>query len=344
MKNFVRSPAFASLPKHGALVAVYNTAIAVVLAVLGFGGGFAVNFVYSQCIGLSVWLLTDVARRLLWPNRPAPTLLLISVLLGALPIAWLGGTWTASRLLGLRWRAEGSLSSLLITAGAGFLATIYFWEREKMAELEAKAAHEKSRAEIVERQIAEARLKLLQTQIEPHFLFNTLANLQVLIHSNPERARLMLDHLDGFLRAALTAARKEETTLADEFALLRNYLEILAIRMGPRLQFRLELPDSLAAAALPPMLLQPLVENAVKHGIDPKLEGGEITVSAERAGGILVLKVSDTGAGLGPASPGTGIEHVRQRLKAVYGGRASLEIADNGRAGVTATLRLPLEM
>jgi len=340
-----RTAAFAMLPKHGAYVAVYNTAIAGVLAGIGFGGGFAVNFVYSQCIGMCVWLLTDVARRLLWPGRPAPRVLLIPLLVAALPVAWLAGTWTAARLLGLPWHAGGYLTSLLVTAAAGAIAIFYFWERDRLAELEAQAARERSRAETIERQVAEARLKLLRAQIEPHFLFNTLANLQALIEADPKRARQMLDHLDGFLRTALTAARTERARLADEFRLLRDYLTILAIRMGPRLQFRLDLPESLATATLPPMLLQPIVENAVKHGIEPKVEGGEIAVTASVEDGTLVLEVRDTGTGLGGSTSGTGtgLRHVRERLSELYGARGSLAITENSQGGVTATLRLPLE-
>lgn len=340
-----RYAALASLPKHGAYVAVYNTAIAGLLAGIGYGSGFAVNFVYSQCIGMFIWLLTDVARRLLWPGRPAPRVLLIPLLVGALPVAWLAGTWTAARLLGLPWHAGGYLTSLLVTAAAGAIAVFYFWERDKLAEFEIQAARERSRVESIERQIAEARLQLLQAQIEPHFLFNTLANLQALIEADPKRARQMLDHLDGFLRTALTSARTERARLVDEFRLLRNYLEILAIRMGPRLSFRTELPEPLATATLPPMLLQPLVENAVRHGIEPKVEGGEIAITAHAANGTLVLEVRDSGSGLGGSTPGTGtgLQLVRERLNALYGDRGSLTITGNADGGVTATLRVPLE-
>lgn len=340
-----RPAAWALLPKHGLYIALYNTAIAALLTAVGFGGGFFVNFVYSQCIGLTAWLLIDTSRHLLWRGGWPPAVPMLLIVVVSILAASVGGTWLAASLFGHPWRAHSHLTSLLITAVAGSVAVFYFWEREKIARLEAAAAQDKSRAETVERQIAEARLRLLQAQIEPHFLFNTLANLQALIPADPARAQLMLDHLNEFLHAALAASRKERNSLADEFALLRDYLEILAIRMGKRLRYRLDLPDSLARAEMPPMLLQPLVENAIKHGLEPKIDGGEIAVRASAGGGRLVLEVTDTGLGLGAAATsgtGTGIAQVRERLAAVYGGSASLEFTGNPGGGVAATLRLPL--
>jgi LytS/YehU family sensor histidine kinase len=220
---------------------------------------------------------------------------------------------------------------MVISGVAGVIAVGFFWER--------------ARKEAIQRLAAEAQLRLLQAQIEPHFLFNTLANLQALIGTDPGRARSMLDHLNVYLRAALTAARRERNTLGDEFALLRGYLEIIAIRMDRRLRYRLELPEELAGAEVPPMLLQPLVENAVKHGLEPKLEGGEIAVAATAGGGALTLRVTDTGVGLGGAPTSdtrAGIAQVRERLAALYGGAASLEVVSNPAGGVIATLLLPL--
>jgi two-component sensor histidine kinase len=345
MTRSARLAACATLPANILYTVIFNTVIAALLAAVGFGGGFGVNLVYSQCIGLPAFLLSHGARRLLWPNQRTPIAMLLPLLVATLLLAWFGGTWLAALLLGHPWRAEGYLTSLMITAAAGFVAVLFFWEREKVAELETEAAQQKSLTETIERQAAQARLALLQAQIEPHFLFNTLANLQALIGADPARAQVMLSHLNDFLRASLSAARKDRNTLAEEFALLRDYLELLSIRMGARLAFRLDLPQELAQIQVPPMLLQPLVENAVKHGLEPKVEGGEVTVIARREGGRVVLHIADSGMGFAAAATsGTnvGLAHLRERLAAIYGAGASLVIAENAQGGVSVTLDLPL--
>jgi len=345
MTYSARLAACATLPANILYSVIFNTVIALLLTAVGFGGGFGVNLVYSQCIGLPAAVLSQGTRRLLWPDQRAPVALLLPLLVASMLLAWFGGTWLAALLLGHPWRAEGYLTSLVITAVAGFVAVLYFWEREKVADLQTEAALQKSRNETIERQAAQARLALLQAQIEPHFLFNTLANLHALIGAEPARAQTMLSHLNDFLRVSLSAARKDKFTLAEEFALLRDYLELLSIRMGTRLAFRLDLPQELAQTQVPPMLLQPLVENAVKHGLEPKVEGGEVTVVARREGSRIVLEVADSGMGFAAAATsGTnvGLAHLRERLAAIYGEAASLDIAESAQGGVSVTLDLPL--
>ena len=320
--------------------AVFNTALAGLLTAVGLGaemhpgigGRFYVNFVYSQCIGLPAWLLIDVARRLLWPDQRPRVLVFLPMVIVSLLAATYGGTWLGALILGHPWSMRTPLTSLLITAMAGFICVMYFWER--------------GRAEMIERQIAEARLKLLQAQIEPHFLFNTLANLDALIGIDPARARVMLGHLNDYLRATLASARKERNTLTDEFKLLAGYLEVIGVRMGPRLVFSLDLPEALEACELPPMLLQPLVENAVRHGLEPKIDGGRVEIVARAEGGSIVITIADTGIGLGSnPSSGThlGLANVRERIAAGYGGRASLEVAGRTGGGAIVTLSIPME-
>lgn len=325
-----RLAALRSLARNGLFAAIFNTAIAALLAAIGFGGDFLVNFVYSQCIGLPAWFLIDGARHLLWPNQRPRTLLFVPIAIVAMLAAWLGGTLVAASLLGHSWHADHYLSSLFITASAGFIAVLYFWER--------------GRSEMIERQVAEARLKLLQAQIEPHFLFNTLANLDALIGADPRRARTMLGHLNDYLRATLASARNERNTLADEFALLAGYLELIAVRMGPRLAFSLELPEPLRQCEVPPMLLQPLVENAIMHGLEPKIDGGRVDVRAIDEKTMLEIQVCDTGSGFGTSArsgTGIGLAHVRERLVAGYGQDASCSIAENPGGGTRVTLRIP---
>ena len=178
-------------------------------------------------------------------------------------------------------------------------------------------------------------------------LFNTLANLRVLIGLDPPRAQAMLDRLIAFLRSTLAASRRPWHPLADEWARIDDYLALMAVRMGPRLQARLALPPELASLPVPPLLLQPLVENSIQHGLEPQVEGGRIEVSASREGDRLVLRVRDTGVGLDAAgTPGTrfGLVQVRQRLATVYGEAAALrlESAADAEGGALATLTLPM--
>jgi len=189
----------------------------------------------------------------------------------------------------------------------------------------------------------EARLTVLQAQIEPHFLFNTLANVRRLCEVDPERGRRMLGSLLDYLRAALPAMRRSSTALAEEFELVRAYLTVLQHRMGERLRFNIELSDRLADAPIPPLILPTLVENAIRHGLAPLPEGGTITVNAVREDGHVVVRVADDGAGFQAASgSGVGLANTRARLSALFGSAAGLSLQANRPRGVVAEVRLPI--
>jgi LytS/YehU family sensor histidine kinase len=188
------------------------------------------------------------------------------------------------------------------------------------------------------------------SQLEPHMLFNTLANLRVLITRDPMQAQAMLDHLVGYLRTTLAASRTTTHPLAAEFARTADYLALMGVRMGSRLLVRTELPEALRDLAVPTLLLQPLVENAIAHGLEPAMGGGRIEITARLQGGapgaVLELRVRDTGVGLGDAADaGYGLAHVRERLASLYGNRASLHLAraTDAEGGTLATLLLPAE-
>lgn len=324
-----------SFPRQLAIIAAFNTAIALGIA-FARSGGFLVSLVYSQCIGLSIFLLIHAAERLLARRGVARTrrgMILVSA--AGTVAGFLAGSALARTLVGPVSHGGGGLAiGIAITLFASATAAWYFMSREQMAQMRLQAQE-------IERGAIEARLKLLQAQIEPHFLFNTLANLHTLIGADPARAQKMLESLNDYLRATLDAARRDSGTLGEEFALLRGYLEVLAIRMGPRLAFSLSLPEALSGASLPPMLLQPLVENAVKHGLEPKIDGGRVDVSASRNGEELILKVEDTGLGNDSTKgAGVGVQHVTDRLAAVYGASASLRLEKNSSGGITATIRI----
>ncbi len=215
-----------------------------------------------------------------------------------------------------------------------------------------RLSHARAQAQAAQREAAENQLRLLQSQLEPHMLFNTLANLRVLITLDPLRAQAMLDHLIAFLRATLNASRNTLHPLSAEFTHLSDYLALMAVRMGPRLVVQLNLPDDLATVQVPPLLLQPLVENSIKHGLEPQVDGGRIEVSARQVGDRLHLDVRDTGAGLRtvpgtaglPTNTSFGLEQVRARLATLYGPRATLvlQAAADADGGTLAHIEMPL--
>ncbi len=215
---------------------------------------------------------------------------------------------------------------------------------KKRAERRAQVATATAAEEGLKRQLVEAQLKMMQAQVEPHFLFNTLASVDYLIETDPPTASKMQKNLIQYLRAALPQMREGSTTLGKEVQLCRSYLEILKFRMEDRLQYTVTVPQGLSSAQFPPMMLQSLIENSIKHGLEPKPEGGSITISADIVDGRLRVTVADTGLGFAAASrPGTGVglANVRERLSALYGGRARLSIDANDPSGTIVTIDVP---
>jgi len=204
----------------------------------------------------------------------------------------------------------------------------------------------KARAVQAEKRAAEAQLRLLQGQIEPHFLFNTLANVTALIDHDAAKAKAMLESFTDYLRASLGSLRGDSSTLGHEIGLVQAYLNLLKTRMEDRLTFDIERLPALDNARLPALLLQPLVENAVHHGLEPKVDGGHVSVRARLDGAVLVLEVTDDGLGLPAAAArrrkgnGMALANLRERLQAQYGSAASLTLEDHA-PGTRATLRIP---
>jgi hypothetical protein len=222
------------------------------------------------------------------------------------------------------------------------------YKRQIQAEAQAAQAVETAEAESLKRQVVEARMAAMQAQVEPHFLFNTLASIDHLIEVDPQRASQMQKHLIALLRASMPTLREANDggvrDLGRELAMVRPYLEILKVRMEERLATEIDVPDGLLSAEFPPMMLQTLVENAIKHGLEPKPEGGQLKLEAEIVHGKLTLRVTDTGLGFGragTAGTGVGLANVRERLQLLYGTRATLTIAENPGGGTVATIALP---
>jgi len=212
------------------------------------------------------------------------------------------------------------------------------------AEAKAAEAQEVAEAESLQRQVVEARMAAMQAQVEPHFLFNTLASIDHLIEVDPPRASRMQRNLIALLRASMPAMREKATNLGRELEVVRPYLEILKVRMEERLQAQVDVSEGLYSADFPPMMLQSLVENAIKHGLEPKADGGSLSVSAEVAHGKLHVSVADTGVGFARAATagtGTGLANIRERLKLIYGDAAELRIAPNAPTGTRVTIVVP---
>jgi signal transduction histidine kinase len=266
-------------------------------------------------------------------------------LTGLIFAAGLAGT--AVQLVGLLLHKGGDLDEVpypLIGLWSLSLAALivlahHFGERSRHA---AGVLHDAELGRVgLERELASARVQLLQAQVEPHFIFNALANVRRLMRTDAAAARTLLADLLRYLEEALPRLRDDNTTLGREAELVRAYLAVHQVRMGPRLRFEVDVPGELAGRPMPPMLLLTLVENALKHGLQPMVDGGSVIVQARTVDGQLTITVADTGRGMGSGSGhGTGLANVRARLKSMYGAAASLTLAVNEPRGVVATITL----
>ena len=351
-------PVVLMLARHGLVTVAVCVLITTTLTLFGMGT-WDVNFVYSISIGLLSWLCIEFGRLKFSRSKEVPW-----------PYGWRGGAVVAvgilvgfgiGTLIGQSYqklvqpnshltRFDGWVLPMMITVFTTTAMSFVFYMFGKARYLQMQAAQ-------AERQAAEARLAMLQTQLEPHMMFNTLANLRVLIATDPERAQTMLDHLIDYLRATLGSSRSTEHSLRDEFARLQDYLALMQIRMGSRLAFTLDLPESLARMNVPPLLLQPLVENSIRHGLEPQLKGGAIRVTAREIEGHNVRKieltVSDTGYGIAeqrladvsePNRQHFGTSQVRERLATRYGDAATFELQPNlNHIGTLVRITFPLE-
>ena len=378
---FVMRSCRAALLRHGLQVLVLCIAICWVLSLVQVGVPLWRQMAYSLPIGMTSWALIDGGRFFIDQDSPylfprgwrGGALIVFGVLAGFLVGSLFGDAMNGRTSFSLMHDSpQFFLYIFLFSMASGIGISLFFYSQGKsayfQAEIEAKS-----------RQTTEAQLKLLQSQLDPHMLFNTLANLRVLIPQEPERAVRMLDQLCDFLRATLAASRSQEHSLQAEFDRLRDYLTLMQIRMGERLKFQLDLPAELSAHPVPTLILQSLVENAVLHGLEPKVGGGSVRISAAQGDGQLILQVRDDGMGMREqptgdlsgdltdktAPNGFGLLQVRERLQSRYGKLATIdfiaasavntpastilssqnaanhEISASG-AGCQVTLRIPL--
>jgi signal transduction histidine kinase len=335
-----------------AALAVPFTAVGFILYTSGDGAWrnwrgwlhwYGTNLVVSTTIGLVIYALFYLAHRIWGGERLQAQgfgrrrLVFSAVPLVGVAIGWpLGMALTGMDFvtwLGLNDANQLTRTVLLVLLIATIFNLIF---SAKARQLEA------------ERSATAAQLRLLQAQIEPHFLFNTLANVQSLMDHDLPKAKALLGSFTDYLRASLGTLRGDESTVAHELELAQSYLELLQIRMEDRLRFSIRADAAARRQPLPPLLLQPLVENAVVHGLEPSIEGGQVQVDARISGGQLVLEVRDDGRGLnappraGARGSGLALTNIRQRLQTRYGSQATFELLP-GQPGTLARITLPLD-
>ena len=331
MAQMLGNPYFTELPLH--------------LAARGMLRGAATQFLAALPM-LVLVVRTEMATAHLAASRRI-AFLALAVLAGALlfPLINWGLRFGAlSRDIGTTagfWQIPVSHFFRAVIFGSLLTSILYFAARERASERLLQQTR-LARVEI-DKRMAEARLQLLQAQIEPHFLFNSLASVKLLYEKDSEKGRFLLRNLGDYLRVAISRARLRDASLGEEVALARSFLAIFEVRMGARLRVRIDLPAELASALVPPLMLGTLVENAIKHGIGPRASGGTVSLTARRDGSSLEVEVADDGVGFRARSGhGVGLANIRARLEALFASAGSLELARGRAGGVTATMRLPL--
>jgi sensor histidine kinase YesM len=302
-------------------------------------------FLTVQLNGLAIAYCVNVAAP--WDHDTPLRRLAIATLAGSLIGLVLVIVVKGYSLQYVRTMPSGFLFNVLASFVTGLSIGLMFFVKRREARAAAALHRAEAERHLLSKQAIEAELKLMQAQVEPHFLFNTLASVQYLTETDPAQANVLLGHLIGYLRAALPQLRARSSTLGREVALAEAYLNILKMRIGPRLVFAIDLPDALRDHPFPPNLLISLVENAIKHGIEPSAEGGAIELAARQSGDSLVVSVRDTGRGPAVGSvtdgQGVGLTNVRERLAALYGSRGRFTLEPVSPRGMRATLSLPFE-
>ena len=326
---------------------IFDTLIAGILTYLLKDASFWAYFIISQAIGLSICGLCHVALGLFRPQHRFSVVAVIgiAIVLGGLLGGKVGGWITGEPVIGFFHRPSGTARTVFLSLLFGGLIAFFFFSRKKMEEIRNVANQERIQRLTSEKEAVQTQLKLLQAQIEPHFLFNTLSTIASLLDTDVAAGKSMLTDLTRYLRASLTTTREAWTTLGGELDLIAAYLNILKRRMGRRLAVTIEIPEALKLFPMAPMLIQPLVENAVLHGIDPEIEGGAIEIRVERRDGAVAIIVTDTGRGFTdqPGTGGVGVANVRERLAALYGDQGRLRFTENRPKGVRAIIEVPYD-
>jgi sensor histidine kinase YesM len=336
------------LTRVAVITAACNTAVTIIIFPF-LDNRFGDLLISAQVVGFVLLALLypamNIAMSPLWRTLSVAAALVAGAFFGTVLVVLVKG-----RDLGMIFSDTERLWSFGLTAIIGFIAgtiaVAVMATRARIARAEAELMRSEADRQRLARKHAEAELKVIRAQIEPHFLFNTLANLSFLIKDNPDQALAMLENLIDYLQAAVPRIRGESSTLRNELAMASAYVSILQIRMGERLQAVFDIPQDLLVLPFPPMMLITLIENAIKHGLNELAEGGTITVRAVRRENALMLCVADTGIGLPQCGnclrDGIGVANIRERLASMYGERARLTLVPNLPQGTLATIEIPI--
>jgi sensor histidine kinase YesM len=306
---------------------------------------FIIMLVISQCYGISTCLIIMFSLRAFKPRKGVSAVFIIltgmtcGILIGHLMAAFILQQVLPTFMWGWKKTFLKNIGLWLVLVSAiGY----FFYSKRHLKISKEIIQQERINRLASEKEALEANLRLLQAQIEPHFLFNTLSNVLSLIDTDPTHGKSMLVDLIHYLRTSLSRTFPDPITLDQEMDMIKAYLNIQKIRMGERLHFNIELPEAVRKHPFPPMLLQPLVENAVKHGLEPKMEGGEIMIKAMEEDDIIRVEVADTGLGFASfEKTGVGIGNVRERIKLLFGEKGRLILEENEPNGVRAIIEVP---
>ncbi len=340
---------WAKAMRIGAITFLINSAVAL-LVVPALTNTYQDLWVSAQVVGFTILAFLLPALRLSPPGRPRILLvagaLFSGAVVGTVLVVLVKGRELSSVLADPEYFSRFATTA---TTGLffGAIISLVMAVRARIAVAEMELMRTEAERQRLARQTAEAHLQLLKAQIEPHFLFNTLANLRYLILKDPATAAGMLDSLIEYLQAAMPRMRGETSTLGQEVAMCEAYLHIHKIRMGERLDFSVDVPKSIFDTPFPPMMLITLIENALKHGLGPQPAGGRISIVAEAGDGCIAVSVADTGPGPTPQAlsgkaDGVGYSNIRERLAALYAGTGRFSVSTNVPHGCIARIEVPL--
>jgi LytS/YehU family sensor histidine kinase len=301
--------------------------------------------VISHALGICIYTIMISLFWILKPKKMIFEMLIVAIgIVGGILTGWAIASAVLPRFLSIPIKTpeKDFLQTVTLGIAFGLICSFFFISKEKLKLSNELIQEEKIKRLAKEKEALQANLKMLQAQIEPHFLFNTLSNILSLIDTDPIKGKTMLTDLTHYLRTALSRTRHELITLDQEMEMIRAYLNIIKIRMGDRLEYEIRLPEGLRSHVFPPMLLQPLVENAVIHGLEPKIEGGRLSITVAETEQSLKIEVIDTGLGLRSAhESGVGMDNVRERLHLLYGVKGRLSLEENKPNGLRVIIEVP---